>query len=40
VSIDKSGVMIACGDDEGNIKLFNDSTSKLEQTLKGHEDSV
>lgn len=40
VSIDKSGVMIACADDEGNIKLFNDTTGKLEHTLKGHEDSV
>lgn len=32
--------MIACADDEGVIKLFNDTTGKLELTLKGHEDSV
>jgi len=40
VAIDKSGVMIATGNDEGLIKLFNDQTSKLEHTLKGHEDAV
>ncbi len=40
VSFDKSGVIIACADDEGMIRLYNETTGKLEHTLKGHEDSV
>jgi WD40 repeat protein len=40
VSIDKSGAIIAVANDEGQIRLFNDQTQKLEHTLKGHEDSV
>jgi platelet-activating factor acetylhydrolase IB subunit alpha len=32
--------MIAVASDEGLVKIFNDSTSKLEHTLKGHEDAV
>lgn len=32
--------MIATATDEGLIKIYNDSTQKLEHTLKGHEDSV
>ena len=40
VCFDKSGVIIACADDEGNIKLYNETTGKLEHTLKGHEDAV
>lgn len=40
LSIDKSGVIIACANDEGNITLFNQSTGKIENILKGHEDSV
>lgn len=40
VAIDKSGLMVAVANDEGQIKLFNEATNKLEHVLKGHEDAV
>jgi WD40 repeat protein len=40
VAIDKSGVTLAVASDDQSIKLYNETTQKLEHTLKGHEDSV
>lgn len=40
VTFDKSSTFLAVASDEGIVKLFNDSTGKLEHTLKGHEDAV
>ena len=37
---DRTGNSIAVGCDDGLIKIFNESTGKLDSTLKGHEDSV
>jgi len=40
VAIDKSGVLLAVASDDQSVKLYNDTTQKLDHTLKGHEDSV
>ena len=40
VTFDKSSTFLAVASDEGVVKLFNDTTNKLEHTLKGHEDAV
>jgi WD40 repeat protein len=31
---------IGVASDDGNIKIINDNTQKIEATLKGHEDAV
>jgi WD40 repeat protein len=36
VTFDKSSTFLAVASDEGVVKLFNDTTNKLEHTLKGH----
>ncbi len=38
--IDKSGTMISTANDEGVVKIFNDTTGKLEHVLRGHDDAV
>jgi sperm-associated antigen 16 protein len=40
VAFDKSGSIVACGTDEGFIKLYNESSGKLEISQKAHEDAV
>ena len=40
LSYDKSGQFLAVAGDDGNIKIINDVTQKIEATLKGHEDAV
>ena len=40
VSYCKAGVTLAVATDEGLIKLYSESTGKLEHLLKGHEDAV
>jgi WD40 repeat protein len=40
VTFDKSSTYLAVASDEGVVKLFNDTTNKLDHTLKGHEDAV
>ena len=40
ISVDKAGKSFAIATDDGSIKIFNEDTTKLETTLKGHEDSV
>ena len=40
VSYCKAGATLAVATDEGMIKLYSESTGKLEHLLKGHEDAV
>lgn len=40
MTFDKSSTYLAVASDESVVKLFNDTTNKLEHTLKGHEDAV
>ena len=40
ISIDRSGKSIAIATDDGCVKIYNEEQSRLETTLKGHEDSV
>ena len=39
-AFDKSGMILAIASDDGYLKLFNESTGKIENNLKGHEDAA
>jgi platelet-activating factor acetylhydrolase IB subunit alpha len=40
VTFDRSSTFIAVPTDEGIVKIYDNNTGKLENTLKGHEDAV
>jgi sperm-associated antigen 16 protein len=40
VTFDRSGRILACGSDDGTVKVYDVQTKALVADLKGHEDAV